>query len=300
MSSTHVAVLIANPASPAVDAALIARAAAALPNPAVRPLADGVAAELAFETADPRAALRELLAALGDAPVDVAVLPAENRRKRLLVADMDSTMIEQECLDELAGALGLKETVSAITDRAMRGEIAFEPALRERVALLDGLPAKETVEAVLRDHISLTPGGRALVATMRANGAYCALVSGGFTVFTGPVASWLGFDEHRSNRLEVEGGRLTGRVAEPILGREAKLAAIEELARSGGLRRGETLAVGDGANDLAMLQAAGLGVAFRAKPAVAAAAHARIDHGDLTALLYLQGYAADEIRGADA
>jgi phosphoserine phosphatase len=290
MSLDHVAVLISNPAAPALDDVALTRCGQALGLVPPRLLARGVAAEFPVTTADPKAMREDLVAVLGGAKVDVAVVPAEGRRKRLLIADMDSTMIEQECLDELAGALGLKEKVSAITERAMRGEIAFEPALRERVALLEGLPAEKTVSDTLKSRITLTPGARTLVATMRANGAYAALVSGGFTAFTGPIAGMLGFDEHRSNTLLVEDGRLSGRVAEPILGREAKLAAIEELIASRGLAREETLAVGDGANDLAMLGAAGLGVAFRAKPAVAAAAHVRIDHGDLTALLYLQGY----------
>src|SRR4051812_31794689 len=206
---------------------------------------------------------------------------------------MDSTMIAQECIDELADYVGLRSEVAAITERAMRGEIAFEPALRERVALLRDLPVR-AVDEILAERITLMPGGRTLVATMRANGAYTCLVSGGFTLFTGPVSARIGFDEHRANRLSVEKDRLAGRVEEPILGREAKLATLVELRERLGLAREDTLAVGDGANDLAMLGEAGLGVADHAKPAVAATAHARIDHGDLTALLYIQGYAASE------
>lgn len=291
MPESLAAILISNPAAPAVDDVLMLRAATALAAGTPRVLSPSVAAEFLVEgeEAEVMAALRDVV---HDAPVDVAVLPAEGRRKRLLIADMDSTMIEQECLDELAGVLGLKEEVSAITERAMRGEIAFEPALRERVAMLKGLPAAETVERVLAERITPMPGGATLVATMRANGAHTALVSGGFTVFTGPISKTLGFDEHRSNVLETADGALTGRVAEPVLGREAKRAALEELTAAKGLDRPDTLAVGDGANDLAMLQAAGLGVAYRAKPAVADAARVRIDHGDLTALLYLQGYDA--------
>ena len=230
------------------------------------------------------------------APIDLAVLPAGERRKRLFLADMDSTLIEQECIDELAAHIGLRAEVSAITERAMRGEIAFEPALRERVALLKGLPAG-IADELLATRITLSPGARELVATMRANGTYCCLVSGGFTLFTAKIAELLGFHEHRANRLLVRDGCLTGEVEEPILGRDAKLAALVELRARFDLPHEAVLAVGDGANDLAMLGEAGLGVAYRAKPAIAAAAHARIDHGDLTALLYLQGYRRNEFVG---
>ena len=226
--------------------------------------------------------------------IDVIVQGEAGRRKKLLVADMDSTMIGQECIDELADCVGLKAEVSAITERAMRGEIAFEPALRERVALLKGLPAS-VVDEIIQKRITLTPGGRALVQTMRAHGGHACLVSGGFTLFTGPIAARIGFDEHRANRLILNGGRLAGLVEEPILGREAKLATLLELRERLGLGAHDTMAVGDGANDLAMLSEAGLGIAYKAKPAVAAAAHARIDHADLSALLYVQGYRAHEI-----
>ena len=202
-------------------------------------------------------------------------------------------MIGQECIDELADFAGLKAHVAAITERAMRGEIAFEPALRERVALLKGLPVS-VINEVLKQRITLTPGGRELVGTMRANGAYTCLVSGGFTAFTAKVAEMVGFQENRANKLLVEDDKLTGTVAEPILGREAKLATLRELREAFDIDGIETLAVGDGANDLGMVQDAGLGVAYHAKPAVAAAAHARIDHGDLTALLYAQGYTRTE------
>ncbi len=223
-------------------------------------------------------------------PVDVVVQPAAGRRKRLLLADMDSTMIGQECIDELADFVGQKARVAAITERAMRGEIAFAPALRERVAVLAGLPAT-VVDDVIARRITVTPGARALVATMRRHGAHTCLVSGGFTVFTAKIAELIGFDEHRGNRLIVgDDGRFAGAVAEPILGSEAKLATLTELRAKLGLSVAETLVVGDGANDLAMIGDAGLGVAYRAKPRVAEAAAARIDHSDLTALLYAQGY----------
>jgi phosphoserine phosphatase len=209
---------------------------------------------------------------------------------------MDSTMIGQECVDELADFAGFKAQVAAITERAMRGEIEFEPALRERVALLKGLPVG-VVDEVLKTRITLTPGGRELVATMRAHGAYTCLISGGFTVFANVIAGMIGFQENRANKLLVQDGKLTGEVAEPILGRAAKLATLVELLESFDLDDIDTLAVGDGANDLAMIQHAGLGVAYHAKPAVAATAAARIDHGDLTALLYAQGYRRDEFLG---
>ncbi len=252
-------------------------------------LAPGIAAAFAVDGNEPASMLESRLRAdLDGHGLDVAVRPALTPA-RLFLADMDSTMIEQECIDELADYAGLKPKVAAITERAMRGEIAFEPALRERVALLEGLPVA-IVDAIVATRLTLTPGGRTLIATMKRAGTYCCLVSGGFTLFTGRIAAMLGFDEHRANELIVESGRLTGQVREPILGKEAKLATLIELRDRLGLTTDETLAVGDGANDLAMLGEAGLGVAFRAKPAVAAAAHARVDHGDLTALLYMQGY----------
>jgi phosphoserine phosphatase len=225
-------------------------------------------------------------------PVDVAIVPARHRRKRLLLADMDSTFIAQECIDELAIAAGVGDRVKAITARAMKGELDFATSLRERLELMAGLEASVIGELLARTRF--TAGGATLVATMRRHGAYTALISGGFTDFTAHVAGRLGFDEHRANRLVIADGRLTGLAHEPVHGRSAKTAALADLTRRLNLEPRDTLAVGDGANDIGMLENAGLGVAFRAKPAVREAAHVRIDHGDLTALLYLQGYRQEE------
>jgi phosphoserine phosphatase len=239
---------------------------------------------------DLRAAMDGVLKAL---PIDVCIQSFEDRKKRLLIADMDSTIIGQECLDELADFAGKKAEVSAITERAMRGELEFEGALRERVAMLKGLPL-QALEDCYAQRVTLNPGARTLVATMAANGARCALVSGGFTFFTSRVAAAAGFQVQRANTLGEADGVLTGTVGEPILGREAKLAALQDEAAGLGIDLSDTLAIGDGANDLAMIEAAGLGVAYRAKPVVAARAAAKVDHADLTALLYFQGYRADE------
>ena len=287
-SSAIIATLIADPGSVHLSDARIARLAQGVGGfDSWRWLDEGVAADLAF-TAPLVAVRAALAAALAGEPVDVIVQSAAHREKRLLVADMDSTLIGQECVDELAAYAGVGERVSAITERAMRGEIAFEPALRERVKLLAGL-SESVIADVLRDRITINPGARTLVQTMRARGAYIAVVSGGFRQFTRAVSARLGADEDRANILAIEGGKLTGKVIEPILGHDAKLGALKEIAAAKGLAIAETLAVGDGANDLAMLQAAGLGVAYRAKPKVAANADARIDHADLSALLYAQG-----------
>jgi phosphoserine phosphatase len=226
--------------------------------------------------------------------LDVNVVSGLHRRKKLFVADMDSTIISCECLDEIADAMGLKPQVAAITERAMAGEIAFAPALRERVALLKGLPVHRLAR-VYGERVRLNPGARALLATMKAHGARTVLVSGGFTFFTSRVAADAGFDANFGNVLLDDGAHLTGTVAEPILGREAKLQTLEDETKALGISYDETLAVGDGANDLDMIGRAGLGVAYHAKPIVAQAAGARVDHGDLTALLYLQGYRDDEI-----
>jgi phosphoserine phosphatase len=288
-----VATLISDPAQAALSEPMLARAAAALPQaePPVW-LDPGVAADIAFagRPEDHRALAERLRAALSPAPVDVVVQRAQGRRKRLFLADMDSTMIGQECIDELADHVGLKAHVAAITERAMRGEIAFVPALRERVALLKGLPAA-VIEQVIAERIRLTGGARTLIATMRAHGAYTCLVTGGFTLFAQKVAAMIGFDESRANTLLIGAdGKLTGEVAEPVFGRDGKLETLHALTARLRLDPADTLAVGDGANDIAMIEAAGLGVAYHAKPKVAQAAAARIDHGDLTALLYLQGY----------
>ena len=286
-SAAYVATLVANPRDCALSDALIARAAQALPGfVASRWLDPGVAADLYYDgQADARVALMQLGAPEN---IDVIVQATATRAKRLLVADMDSTLIGQECVDELANFAGVGAYVAAVTERAMRGEIAFEPALRERVALLAGLP-ESVIDEVLATRITLTPGARVLVQTMRARGAHTAVVSGGFLQFTGAIAQRLGANEHRANRLVTAGGKIMGEVADPILGANAKLSALREISARLKLAPHETLAVGDGANDLAMLDAAGLGVAYHAKPMVAAKAHARVDHADLTALLYAQG-----------
>ncbi|MGN1286013.1 MAG: phosphoserine phosphatase SerB [Bradyrhizobium sp.] len=294
-----VATLICNPASPALDSTIVDGARAVLPSPGpAQWLFNEVAVDIPFEREnasrdDIKAIELQLRQARGDLPIDIVVQPRIGRRKKLFLADMDSTMIGQECIDELADFAGLKAHVAAITERAMRGEIEFESALRKRVALLKGLPVG-VVDEVLDKRITLTPGGRELVTTMRAQGAYTCLISGGFTLFTKVVAEKVGFQENRANQLQVENGKLTGEVIEPILGRATKLATLIELTESFDLDDIDTLVVGDGANDLGMIQAAGLGVAYHAKPAVAAAAAVRIDHGDLTALLYAQGYRRDE------
>jgi phosphoserine phosphatase len=291
---TFVATLISAPAASALDEASVASARDALPAAGAPEWLDpGIAVDIPFEVSraiDIRMLGDGVRAALAPRPIDVVVQPAAGRRKKLFLADMDSTMIGQECIDELADNVGLKAHIAAITERAMRGEIAFVPALIERVALLKGLPAT-VVDDVIGKRITLTPGAQTLVATMRANGAHTCLVSGGFTLFTRKIAAMIGFDEDRANTLVVGAdGRFEGRVAEPILGSEAKLATLLELRARLGLTKQETLVVGDGANDLAMIEDAGLGVAYHAKPKVAAVAAARVDHGDLTALLYMQGY----------
>jgi len=300
----HTAItLVCNPARPALDAELGARVSAFLDHHDwagdVRRtvLAKGVAEDLEFHSNGDLAGIRaDVAELLKGRPIDIVVQPAEGRRKRLLVADMDSTIIGQECIDELAEFVGLRAEISAITEQAMRGEIDFEEALLSRVALLKGLP-ESVLEETYRGKISLNPGARTLVQTMKKFGARCALVSGGFTFFTERVAAAAGFDVNEANELTIRDGVLSGDVRRPIRGREAKENALLRIAGELGLSLSQTLAVGDGANDLDMIGAAGLGVAYHAKPKVAAAADASIRYGDLTALLYLQGVPRTEFVG---
>jgi phosphoserine phosphatase len=286
-----VATLIAHPSNPVLTPSLGESAAEAVNAAGLYWLADGIACDIALrDDADIEAAETSLRAVIAGAPIDLVIQDAETRRKKFVIADMDSTMIGQECIDELADVVGLKDKVAAITARAMNGEIAFEPALRERVALLKGLPLS-VVDDVIAKRITLTSGGPELIATMKARGFYTALVSGGFTVFTDPIAAKLGFHENRANLLLADGnGILTGEVAEPILGKQAKVDALNDIAAKLGISADDVMAVGDGANDLGMIQLSGSGVALHAKPTVAAQARMRVDHGDLTALLYIQGY----------
>ena len=286
--------LICNPAQPAIDPDFVESALNMLgafgrvENAALSP---GVAEDFIIAAAPPRSELYDALTSLiDDRPIDVVIQPANRRRKRLLVADMDSTIIGQECIDEIADFTGLKSEISAITERAMRGELNFDEALAERVAMLAGLP-ESALEETFEKRITLNPGARMLIATMNRLGATTVLVSGGFSYFVDRVAMLAGFQHYQANELMIENGALTGRVKTPILGREAKAAALRRFAGENAIPLEETLAVGDGANDLDMINAAGLGVAYHAKPKVAEAADAAIRYGDLTALLYAQGVA---------
>lgn len=289
---TFILTLIAQREATSLTTAQIARVRDAVQGGDASILSEGEAADIQVSAPPDPACLAE---ALGGAPIDAITVKTRGRRKALLIADMDSTIVREETLDELAVFAGLGEQIAAITARAMNGELDFKEALRERVAMLKGLP----VDALDRtwERVSLTPGAHELVTTMRARGALTALVSGGFTFFTGRVAEVLGFDVHRSNILLDDGAALTGAVAEPILDRDTKLATLRELAAQRGLKLSATLAVGDGANDLDMLRAAGLGVAFHAKPIVAREAKARVDHAGLRALLFAQGYPASVFEG---
>jgi phosphoserine phosphatase len=286
-----IATLLTNPETPKLDRVAVESLRNAWGGGDALWLDPGVAAEFALEAVP--ANLWEVWDEFQAMGIDLAVQAAVGRKKRMLIADMDSTMIQQECIDELADEAGVGPYVAGITARAMNGELEFEAALRARVGLLKGLE-EAVIARVIRDRITLMPGGPALVATMRGNGGYAALVSGGFTAFTGAIAGVLGFDENRANTLLVEGGRLTGAVAEPILGRAAKVQALEEISARLGISPAEAVAVGDGANDLGMLGLAGMGVALHAKPSVQAECQVRVNHGDLSALLYLQGYRRDE------
>jgi len=292
----NVLVLIAAPHRQPLDDSMVATAidavrAAGARTDATRWLAPDEAAELPFD-GEPTRMRSAVERALEGWPVDVAVVPAGNRRKRLLIADMDSTIIENETLDELAVEAGVGERVAQITARSMRGEIDFTGALRERVAMIEGLGLDALERTAAR--VRVTPGAATLVRTMRHAGAFTALVSGGFRFFTGRIRAAVGFDWDEANDLEIHNARLTGRVVEPVVNRDGKRTALERLAAARRIGRADCLAVGDGANDLAMIDAAGLGVAYHAKPVVAAAADVRIEHADLTALLFVQGYAKAE------
>ncbi|WP_417256304.1 phosphoserine phosphatase SerB [Celeribacter halophilus] len=280
--------LLTNPAAPALNLSTAEALRSAWGGGDLKWLALGEAAEFMVEKVPSN--LWDVWEGLQSQGIDLVAQPAEGRRKKMLLADMDSTMIQQECIDELADVAGVGERVKEITAKAMNGELDFEGALTERVGLLKGLP-ESVIQKVIDERITFMPGGKALLATMKRDGAYAALVSGGFTAFTGYVAETLGFHENRANTLLVENGELVGKPGLPILGREAKVAALNEITERLGLAHGEVIAVGDGANDLGMLKLAGAGVALHAKPSVAAECDIRINHGDLTALLYVQGYA---------
>jgi phosphoserine phosphatase len=289
-----VATLISHPAQRRLSPSLANMAAKAAGASRIDVLAPAIACDLVLPQGLAAPEATDMLRrALASEPVDIVVQDQATRRKKILLADMDSTMIDQECIDELADEIGVKDHVAAITARSMNGEIAFEPALRERVGLLKGLDAA-IIDRIIAERLTLASGGRTLVATMRKNGAYTALVSGGFDLFTSRIGAMLGFDEDRANHLIQAEGRLTGEVAEPILGRSAKAEALTEISARLGLTPADAIAVGDGANDLDMIHLAGTGVALHAKPMVAEQASVRIDHGDLTALLYLQGYRQED------
>jgi len=285
-----VATLISNPNKPALTNEIVIAAQKALNATNINWLADTIACDLDVPNALSQHQAEEILSkCIADLPIDFAVQENSTRKKKVLIADMDSTMINEECIDELAAEVGVKDKVSAITSKAMNGEIEFDSALRERVALLKGLP-EEIYKDVIKNRITLASGGKQLVATMKKHGGYCALVSGGFTLFTNPIGHEIGFDENRANILLTENGKLSGLVQEPILGAQAKVTALNDIAKIKGLTPVDFIAVGDGANDLPMLKLAGTGVALHAKPSVAAQAKIKMNHSDLTALLYLQGY----------
>lgn len=287
----YIATLLTNPNAPTLDQALVDSLRNAWGGADGTWLSTDEAAEFTLPSVPDNR--WEVWADLQQMAVDLIVQPSEGRRKMMLLADMDSTMIQQECIDELADEAGVGDRVKDITARAMNGELDFEGALTERVGLLKGLD-ESVIGKVLNERITLMPGGKELLATMRANGAYAALVSGGFTAFTTHVAAQLGFDENRANTLLADAGVLTGDVQRPILGRQAKIEALEQISIRLGIAESDVIAVGDGANDLGMLGRAGIGVALHAKPSVAEKCDVRVNHGDLTALLYLQGYSRTE------
>ncbi|MEM1287350.1 MAG: phosphoserine phosphatase SerB [Pseudomonadota bacterium] len=295
---THVCTLIGARSSRAVTEDTVTLARGALPNLyRTQTLSAEVACDLFFEPGagdSGRDWAADVRRALGSAPVDVAVQDITDRKKSLFLADMDSTMIEQECIDELADMVGIKDQVAGITERAMRGELDFEAALKDRVQLLAGLPS-EAIEEVYETRVSFSPGGRELIKTLTRQGIRCVLVSGGFRQFTAKVAAALGFHSNHANELLVENGKLAGKVAEPILGREAKLEQLGRHCKELGVSPNRAIAIGDGANDLAMIEAAGLGIAYRAKPAVRARADIQLNHADLTGVLFALGYSEAEI-----
>lgn len=289
---SHVLVLISNPETRGLEPGHVATAHAILPSPSQPDwLSYGIACQIPFdpgteEIVDIRGRVRSYFTGQ---PIDIAIVAIENRRKKLLIADMDSTMIEQECIDEIADVIGIKDKVAAITDRAMTGALPFDQALTERAALLVGV-TRDQIDQIIAEKITFTPGAKTLVATMSDHGALCALVSGGFTVFTQVIGATLGFHEMRANVLGFLNDALDGTVAEPILGPDAKLFALNEYSARVGRGPIDAIAVGDGANDISMIRATEMGVAFHAKPLVAATARIQVNHGDLTALLYIQGY----------
>ena len=285
---SHILTLISDAAKGLVDDNLMSDIASflALP-PEWQVLAPSHAAQIKLPTLS-QVAQEKLRVRYADTAIDL-IITTNNDKKQLLVADMESTIIEQECLDELADKVGIRDKIADITERAMRGELAFEPALRERVKLLQNLPIT-TLEDIYNESVTLMPGAQTLIATLKQNGTYCALVSGGFTFYAQRIAELLGFDFYQSNNLGIQDERLDGTVIDPILGRSAKAEILEKISSTRGLALSQSIAVGDGSNDLAMIDIAGFGVAFRAKPAVAAAANICVNHGDLTALLYIQGY----------
>lgn len=290
-----VATLISNPNKPALTNEIVIAAKNALDATNLTWLAENIACDLYLpNTLSQKNAEEIITKSIGNHPIDFAVQEKNTRKKKVLIADMDSTMINEECIDELAAEVGVKDKVSLITAKAMNGEIEFDSALRDRVALLKGLP-EEIYKDVIKNRITLASGGKQLVATMKKHGGYCALVSGGFTLFTNPIGQEIGFDENRANILLTNNEKLSGLVQEPILGAEAKVDALNDIAKTKGLTPLDFIAVGDGANDLPMLKLAGTGIALHAKPNVAAQAKIKMNHSDLTALLYLQGYSQEDI-----